>query len=346
MTTTTSYSTIIVALALFGGSIQKPAHHTGIGARIAPYNPLPDPFAADLEAKFKGGDYNYVIQEYLSAKSGKVPNLLPDSLDKVAHILAVSYDRTGKILESLPYYKESFGTYFPGDNRAAVCHYGDLNYIVGDFAEAKRAYEGVIAIGPCVPPPRWPSLAGINMRDYPENWTVEKTAKVWQYEAEHPAPYTPLDAPKPVNPTMNQARAAAYYLVAQRETYTPSYLEGNIAYYKIAERLWPDNPVIHWRLATALHATGEDKSAFIEYDLAEKYATGQVEKAIHELRDQDRMAVIAPTWVDDGKVLHKDWKTWTANDFKDWPRPPIDYDKLLDLPKRVDPVNPRLKNPQ
>jgi len=300
----------------------------------------PDPFVVDCEAKYKVKDYNYVIKKYLEAKSGKIPGLRPESLGNVTWLVGSSYEKTGHLRQALPYFKHAFGKSLNRAPNGAVCHYGDLCMVGGDYPEAKRAYIAVMMAGSMIGPPSWPFKQDFDMQDYPEKWQGSASRNQMVWEGTHPNPPTPLYSPKLSNPTFNQARAIAYFIVGQRAIYTESY-PTDIAYLKIAAQLWP-NPVILWQYAETLHMVHQDKSAFTEFDLAEKAATGDVKEAIHELRRQDNLEVHYVYWQDEGGVNpdKRVWKDATASTFRNIKLPPYDLNTALGLPKGINALKP------
>jgi len=301
----------------------------------------PDPFVTDCEAKYKVKDYHYVIKKYLEAKSGKIPGLRPESLDNVVSLVGSSYEKTGHLRQALPYYRLAFGKSLNRAPNGAVCHYGDLCMVGGDYPESKRAYIAVMTAGSMIGPPSWPFKQDFDMEDYPEKWQGSASRNQMVWEGTHPNPPTPLYSPKLSNPTFNQARAIAYFIVGQRAIYTESY-PTDIAYLKIAAQLYPTSPEILWQYAKNLHAIHQDKSAFIEYDLAEKAATGDVKEAIHELRRQDNLEVRAAYFEGNPVVapLVRVWKDRTASDFKNFKLAPYNLNEVLNLPKGINALKP------
>jgi len=256
------------------GAYIKQVGFSNVGFTASP----PDPFVVDCGNHFKANDYNYVINKYLKAKSGKIPDISSYSLDEVARLLGPCYEKTGHIRQSLPYYKRAFGKDFWMAPNSSICHYADLCLVTGDYQEAKSAYVAVIERGSDVQPPPWPDMKWFAILDDPVKNHSDALGKQMRWENTHPNPPTPLGTPKVSNPTFNQARAIAYYLVGQRATYTEGY-PTDVAHLKVAAQLYPTSPEILWLYAETLHRTEQDKSAFIEYDLAEKAATGQVKEA-------------------------------------------------------------------
>jgi len=301
---------------------------------------VPDPFVLDCESHFKVKDYNYVIKKYLEAKPGKIPVKDIDSLNTVARLLGPCYENTGHIREALPYLRLALGKDFRDLRKSQVCHYADLCLVTGDYQGAKTAYEAVIARGSQVDPPAWPFQEFYEMQDYPERWSSDKIRQAFDFHNTHPNPPTPLGTPKVSNPTFNQARAIAYYLVGQRAIYTEGY-PTDTAHLKIAAQLYPTSPEILWQYAENLHAIHQDKSAFIEYDLAEKAATGDVKEAIHELRRQDDLEVRAAYFMGRGdSPAGRVWKDRIASDFKNIKLAPYDLNTALDLPKGANALKP------
>ena len=310
----------------------------------------PQPGIVECEKLFKGKKYEAAIKKGTQILAAKEAIIYRSDKLQLGEILAQSYEKTGNIPAAVKYYRWAIiGPQYDA-SPTILCHYGDLCSAIGQMREAKRAYIAVRGQSNGNPP-NWPNMDFYNLLDHgPSGNPAAMSMEL------HPSSnlLTPLAAPQLSSPSFREARAVAYYIAGRQSQGNTGY-PYDIAHMRVAAQLMPSNPIILWGYAHMLHYYGQDRTAFLEYNLAEKYAQGDVREAIRDLRRKDNLEKVEWVGASEGikidnitkKVTHIVEKshpvTVSASHFRNSTMAPYNLNTALGLSSKLDKNSARSK---
>lgn len=307
------------------------------GLQEAQMNPMPgQKYLGEMEKDLKAKHWNAAITLFEKCKKSKRKSVRQVIVFFMEPEVSEAYEKLGQYNKELRVLYTAFhkrGSVV-GDAKL-ISHYAELCEVFGNLKEAKWAYVHIDK----TERPDSPIIPDVTLFETPAQFGTKLDKKLrLDFKTGRCIGFAPFAIPLIPNPTFDEAKACAFDKTA-REYESGNMRAAVLDRLMIAAELMPRNPSILWHYATILHRYSQNRSAFIEYDLAEKYSSGNVKKAIEELRKSDRLQVrmlILSAGIEHGKfVKTAKWITRTVNDFKDLPMQYCSLSKALGLPGKV-----------
>ena len=293
-------------------------------------------YLGQMEYDLKAKQWNAAIALFEKCKKSKRKSVRQLIVFFMEPEVSEAYEKLGQYNKEMRVLYTAFHQKNAGIGDAKlISHYALLCEAFGNLREAKWAYVHIDK----TERPDAPIIPDVTLFETPAQYGTKLDKKLrLDFKTGRCIGFAPLAIPQIANPTFDEAKACAFEKTA-REYESGSTWAPVLDRLRIAAELMPRNPSILWHYATILHRYSQDRSAFLEYNLAEKYSSGKVKKAIEELRKSDRLGVRIPlysTSFKNGKfVTTANWITRTANDFKDLPMQYCSLSKALGLPEKV-----------